>query len=409
VPSAAPPLLLSHPTPLGVRVERLKQAFVARMGGPPEGVWAAPGRVNLIGEHTDYNDGFALPIAIEQCALVALRRRPDRLLRLSSAQAGNTELRLEEIAPGRDLGWAAYVAGAAWAALQGGALPDGGQSLGFDLLLDSDVPIGAGLSSSAALSCATLIALNELWGLARSRLELALLAQRAENEIAGVPCGLLDQLACLCAESAHALWIDFRARSAQPIALPLHAAELELLVIDTRCPHQLVDGAYRERRIACQAAALALGLGTLRDAPLAELERQRAALGPERTRRARHVITENARVLAAVSVLQDAALGPAPERLARLGPLLSASHASLRDDFAVSVPELDLAAASAERAGALGARLVGGGFGGSVLCLVRAGRATAAADSVRSAFLAQGWDEPVCFPASAGPGARRLT
>ena len=392
------------------------QAFAARMGAPAEGVWAAPGRVNLIGEHTDYNAGFALPMAIEQCALVALARRPDRVLRLGSAQADHgslgselrlEEIALEEIAPGRDLGWAAYVAGAAWAAEQDTAPRDRSRCSGFDLLLDSDVPIGAGLSSSAALSCATLLALSELWGLARSRLELALLAQRAENEIAGVPCGLLDQLASLCAENAHALWIDFRTNSAQPLALPLHQAELELLVIDTRCPHQLVEGAYRERRAACQAAARALGLETLRDAQLAELEQQQAVLGPERTRRARHVITENARVLAAVSVLREAARG-APERLALLGPLLSASHASLRDDFAVSVPQLDLAAASAENAGALGARLVGGGFGGSVLCLVRAGRATAVAASVRDAFLAQGWDEPACFPASPGPGARRL-
>jgi len=404
--SARPPF--SDATALGARVERLTQAFAERMGALPEGVWAAPGRVNLIGEHTDYNGGFALPIAIEQCALVALRQRPDRLLRLSSAQAGDVEVRLEELAPGQGLGWAAYVAGAAWAALHAGALPDTGRSAGFDLLLDSDVPIGAGLSSSAALSCATMLALSDLWGLGRSRLELALLAQRAENEIAGVPCGLLDQLASLCAEEGHALWIDFQANSAQPISLPLRAAQLELLVIDTRCPHRLVDGAYGERRVACQATAQVLGLETLRDAPLAELEHQRARLGPERTRRARHVITENARVLAAVSALRDVAAGAAPEGLALLGPLLSASHASLRDDFAVSVPELDLAAASAERAGALGARLVGGGFGGSVLCLVRAGRGTAVQASVRSAFLAQGWAEPVCFPANAGHGARRL-
>ena len=440
------------------RAAELARAFEAEVGAPPEGVWGAPGRVNLIGEHTDYNEGFALPLGTEQRALVALRRRQDDELRLWSRQAGRARFKLSELAPGKISGWAAYVAGAAWA-----AVTDGARGTGLDLVLDSDVPMGAGLSSSAAVECASLVAMADVWAFSRSKVALARLAQRAEVEIAGVPCGLMDQLTSMCARPNEALWLDFRTLDSERLGLPLAAAGLELLVIDTRAPHQLADGAYAERRQACQRAARVLGVTALRDATLDALANAASQLGSEEHRRARHVITENARVLEAVAVLKNAQIGasatsahasselvgetrsprrvspnihkvpnartpvlpvstrPSPagdaakpgtdlghEVLARLGPLLSASHASLRDDFEVTVPQLDVAAEAAERAGALGARMIGGGFGGSVLALVSRADFDTVADAVQATFNAHGWAAPRSFRARAASGAGRL-
>jgi galactokinase len=378
----------------------LAERFVAEFGSAPEGAWAAPGRVNLIGEHTDYNEGLALPLGIRQRVLVLARRRHDRRLRLLSLESGQQELALSDIGPGRISGWAAYVAGAAWAAIE-----DGASATGLDLLIDSDVPMGAGLSSSAALECASLVAMAELWSLPRSRLELARLAQRAEVEVAGVPCGLMDQLASMCAQEGHALAIDFRSLSVEPVPLPLARAGLGLLVIDTRSPHQLAEGAYAERQAACHAAARALGLPSLRDANPGSLARLDPAR-PELVRRARHVVSENERVTQSLVVLRAA--GTDATRLAELGPLLSASHASLRDDFEVTVPRLDVAAEAAESAGALGARMVGGGFGGSVLALVPAERAAEVSSAVTAAYVERGWEAPRGFEALPGAGARRV-
>lgn len=385
------------------RAQALARSFEIAFGVAPEGVWAAPGRVNLIGEHTDYNAGFALPLALRERTWIALRRRPDGHVRLRSGQADAAELEFEEIAPGRVPGWAAYVAGSAWAAREAGA-----RATGFEALVDSDVPIGAGLSSSAALSCATVLGLAELWGFEASRVDLARLAQRAETEIAGTPCGLMDQLTSLCAREGRALAIDFQTLKLEPLELPLAAAGLALLIIDTRQPHALVEGAYRARRESCARAAELLGVASLRQATLGALAAAGARLGAEATRRARHVITENERVLAAVSLLRAAARDGHSELLRELGPLLHASHASLRDDFEVSVPALDVASASAEKAGALGARLVGGGFGGSVLALVPSARVPAVSEAVNAAFLAQGWEAPRLLTAEAGAGAGRV-
>jgi galactokinase len=390
---------------LEARVEGLKRAFLAEFGAAPQGVWGAPGRVNLIGEHTDYNDGFALPLGIEQRALVAARRRDDASVRLASAQVTSPEgrqvLRCSELGPGHVSGWAMYVAGSAWAALE-----DGARGSGFDLLLDSDVPMGAGLSSSAAVECATLVALADLWGFARSPLELARLAQRAEVEVAGVPCGLMDQMASMFARPGHALSIDFRSLAVEAVPLPLDAAGLALLVLDTRAPHQLAEGAYAERRRSCQEAARALEVGSLRDATLESLAR----LDPRSVsaRRARHVISENERVRRSLELLRAASGPRQAASVAQLGPLLSASHASLRDDFEVSVPRLDVAAAVAERAGALGARMVGGGFGGCVLALVQSGDVPRVSDAVAAAYAVEGWELPRAFPVVPGQGAARL-
>jgi galactokinase len=345
----------------------------------------------------------ARALALEERTWVAVRPTPDGHIRLRSQQAAAAELELDEIAPARVQGWAAYVAGAAWAARAAGA-----RASGFELLVDSDVPIGAGLSSSAALSCATVLALAELWGFEASRVDLARLAQRAETEIAGTPCGLMDQLTSLCAQPGCALAIDFQTLEIEPLQLPLASAELTLLVIDTRQPHALVEGAYRARRESCARAAELLGVESLREATLGGLAKAEARLGPEATRRARHVISENERVRAAISLLRAAARDGQSERLRELGPLLQRSHASLRDDFEVSVPALDVASASAEGAGALGARLVGGGFGGSVLALVPTLRVPAVSEAVTAAFLAEGWGAPRLLTAEAGAGAARV-
>jgi galactokinase len=384
------------------RAGRLAALFQDEFGGAPDGVWGAPGRVNLIGEHTDYNDGLALPMGIQQRALVAVRLRSDSTLRLVSRQAGREELDLSEIKPGRVAGWPAYVAGSVWAAVE-----DGARATGLDLLLDSDVPMGAGLSSSAAVECSTLLAISELWGHERSRLHLARLAQRAEIEVAGVPCGLMDQLASMSARAGHALWVDFRSLAVEPVPLPLAEAGLSLLVIDTRSPHELSEGQYAERRRTCENAARTLEVGSLRDASIGSLWRIEAT-HPLEARRARHVISENERVTHSLAILRTAQSSGEAARLEALGPILSAGHASLRDDFEVTVPRLDVAAEVAERAGALGARMVGGGFGGSVLALVRSGDLEQVSAAIGREYATRHWEAPRCFRALPGNGAERL-
>jgi galactokinase len=378
------------------RAAGLAARFQERVGRAPDGVWKAPGRVNLIGEHTDYNDGFVLPLAIEQSAYVALARRDDDELRITSLQLGSIALRISEIAPRAVKGWAAYVAGALWAlAEEGVALP------GFDVVLDSDVPVGAGLSSSAAVECATILAASELVGSSLERPALARLAQRGELEIAGMPCGIMDQMVSLCATSERALLIDCRSLELRHISLPLKEQALNLLVIDTRAPHRLVEGEYASRRRACEEASRMLGVPALRDATLEAIAGASAALGSERFRRARHVVTENCRVMTAIDALEDG-------DLLALGKLLNASHASLRDDFEVTVTEPDLAAQSAVDAGALGARMIGGGFGGSVLALTPSAKVEFVAQAVADAFARGGLRPPSSFVAVPTGGAARL-
>jgi galactokinase len=379
------------------RATRVAEAFRARAGHDPDGVWAAPGRVNLIGEHTDYNDGFVLPLAIDRWVLAAAGRRTDGRLRCWSLQrAAPAELPLTGIGPGRVDGWAAYPAGVAWALMQAG-VPLGGA----DLLVDGDVPLGAGLSSSAALECAVAAALAELHGAGLDGRSLARLARRAEVEVVGMPCGIMDQMVAMLGRAGHALFLDTRSLAVEQLPLRLDAAGLRLLVIDTNAPHRLVDGAYADRRADCEAASAALGVPALRDATVEQVDAAAAALGEPGARRARHVVTENARVLAAAELLRAGAAD-------RLGPLLAASHASLRDDFEVSAPELDAAVEAATAAGALGARMTGAGFGGSALALVPAGRAGQVAAAVRGAFAAAGFTAPEVLEVQPVDGARRL-
>jgi galactokinase len=354
--------------------------------------------VNLIGEHTDYNDGFVLPAAIDRTVLAAARRRPGGRLRLWSLQTGPpADLEMVGIGPGKVEGWAAYPAGVAWALGQAGV-----ELGGADLVVDGDVPAGAGLSSSAALECATATALADLYGAGLDRPTLAGLARRAENEVVGVPSGAMDQMVSMLGRAGHALFLDTRSLATEQVPLPLEAAGLSLLVLDTRAAHRLVDGAYADRRAACEAAAATLGVAALRDATPEQVEQHRAELGDPGVRRARHVVTENARVLEAVELLRAGDLD-------RLGPLLAASHASLRDDYEVSSPELDTAVEAAVEAGAVGARMTGAGFGGSAIALVRTDLAGRVADRVREAFAAAGFGSPRIGPVVASDGARRLT
>ncbi len=364
-------------------------------GRPPEGVWQAPGRANLIGEHTDYNQGLVLPFALDRGVLAAAARRQDGMLVIRSRQAPGepAALPLDTLAPGRMTGWAAYPAGVAWALREAGH-----QVGGASLAIDSTVPAGAGLSSSAALECATALALTGLYGLDVPRVDLAALARRAENDFVGVPSGIMDQSASLLCRAAHALLLDCRTGERSAVPLDPAAAGLALLITDTGARHALGDGRYALRRAECEQAASALGVGSLRDAAGAT-----AADGladPVLRRRARHVITENHRVTQAARLLRAG-------DLAGCGPLLSASHASLRDEFEVSWPEADAAVDAAVAAGALGARMMGGGFGGSVIALVPAGQ-TAVADAVRARYARHGWPPPEFLDAPPSAGARRL-
>jgi galactokinase len=379
------------------RTGRVAAAFAERTGRDPDGVWAAPGRVNLIGEHTDYNDGFVLPAAIDRQVLAAAGRRGDGRLRLWSLQAGPpADLALAEVGPGRVEGWAAYPAGVAWALGQAGV-----ELGGADVVVDGDVPAGSGLSSSAALECATATALADLGGAGLDRVALAGLARRAENEVVGVPSGVMDQMVSMLGRAGHALFLDTRSLATEQVPLPLEAAGLCLVVLDTRAGHRLVDGAYADRRAACEAAAAVLGVPALRDATPEQVEAAAEALGDPGLRRARHVVTENARVLEAVAWLRSGDLD-------RLGPLLAASHASLRDDYEVSSPELDTAVEAAVDAGAVGARMTGAGFGGSAIALVRADLAGRVGDRAAEAFAAAGFGPPEVTAVVPSDGARRL-
>lgn len=398
---------------------RVRALFADRFDGAPDGTWSAPGRVNLIGEHTDYNGGLCLPFALPHRTSVAVRRTPgsDRV-RLVSAQAatGVREISLADVAPGTVSGWPAYVVGVAW------ALREAGHEIGgFDIAVDSCVPSGAGLSSSAALECAAAVALDALFGLGLAgtadrpddagRVTLAAACIRAENEIAGASTGGMDQSVSLRGRAEHALLLDCREGSVRHVPLDLTAHGLALLVIDTRAPHALVDGQYDARRATCEQAARILGVATLREVDPAGLGGALATLahrtGPVGAgshdaevlvRRVRHVVTEITRVEEFVTLL-DA------DRVDQVGDVMDASHASLRDDYAVSCRELDLAVDAARAAGALGARMTGGGFGGSAIALVRADAVDAVATAVATAFARESLHPPAFLVAIPGPPA----
>jgi galactokinase len=375
-------------------------AFTAQFAAPPGGTWFAPGRVNLIGEHTDYNGGFVLPFALGSGVAVAAASRGDDTLALSSSLAGGEVLRVQlaSLRPGSVTGWAAYPAGVAWAMQQAG-LP----VRGADVAIEADLAAGAGLSSSAALESAIGLALTELSGLTVSRTDIARLAQQAENDFVGAPTGIMDQSAALLCSAGHALLLDCQSSASTAVPFDPASAGLAMLIIDTGTRHAHAAGGYRDRRLESARAAAALGAPTLRAAAdgAATAQDLLARLAdPLLRRRARHVLTENERVLQAVRLLHDG-------NIEAIGPLLTASHASLRDDYEVSWNKADTVVESALRAGALGGRMMGGGFGGSVVALVPT-HDEHIRRAITAGFAVHGWPAPGFLTVAPSASARQL-
>ncbi|MDR7081251.1 galactokinase [Arthrobacter ginsengisoli] len=377
---------------------QLAARFGSVFGSAPDGVWQAPGRVNLMGEHTDYNEGFVLPFAIDRTARVAVRLRPDSAVRLLSTfgNQGLTTADAGSLVGGTAKGWTKYPLGVLWALQQRG-LP----VRGLDLLLDSDVPRGAGLSSSHAIECAVISALNELTGAGLDTQEMVLATQRAENDFVGAPTGIMDQSASLRGAAGHALFLDCRDQSVRLVPFDAESAGLVMLVIDTKVSHSHAAGGYAARRASCELGAAALGVRALRDVGPGDLEGAGGRLDPVTFRRVRHVVTENERVRQTVALLDSTGPGA-------IGPLLDASHASMRDDFEISCPELDLAVVAARSAGAVGARMTGGGFGGSAIALIPATAEQPVRAAVERGFAAAGYPAPAIFRVRPAAGAVRL-
>ncbi|MCB5291405.1 galactokinase [Arthrobacter sp. SO3] len=378
--------------------DSLTSRFEATFGAAPDGIWAAPGRVNLIGEHTDYNEGFVLPFAIDKRATTAVRLRGDSTVRLISTvgDQGLVEADAAALAPGTVIGWAKYPLGVVWALQQHGI-----EVPGFDLLLDSDVPPGAGLSSSHAIECAVVTALNELTGAGLTAEEMVTLTQHAENVFVGAPTGIMDQSASLRGASGRAVFLDCRDQSVELVPFQAQEHGLVLLVIDTKVSHSHADGGYASRRASCELGAEVLGVKALRDFGVADLVEASGLLDPVTFRRVRHIVTENDRVLQTVATLRSE--GPAG-----IGRLLDASHASMRDDFEISCPELDLAVDTARSHGAIGARMTGGGFGGSAIALTPVQHEQQVRDAVVRAFAGAGFTAPDIFTVTPAAGAERV-
>ena len=371
--------------------------FETAFGYSPTGVWSAPGRVNLIGEHTDYNQGYVLPLAINRRTYVAVSLRTDSKVRVASSFSSEVhEVELSEIAKNEANGWAAYPLGVAWALQQLGAA----NATGFDAFFDSDVPVGAGLSSSAAIECSIALALNELWGAGLDRKTLASAGQLAENVIVGAPTGIMDQSASMFGKTDHAIFLDCKTLEVEQVELGFDKESLELLIIDTRVAHRLVDGGYAERRAACERGASLMGATSLRELSSQDLARAEIVLDRVTLRRVRHVVTENERVLATAAKLKSA--GPRA-----IGDLMKESHASMRDDFEISIDELDTAVDVSVRHGAIGARMTGGGFGGAAIALAPVEKVGEITLAVLAEFELLGYAKPNIFAVSAAEGARR--
>lgn len=371
--------------------EKVIRGFEQHFGSPPALVVRAPGRVNLIGEHTDYNDGFVLPIAIDRAVWIALRPRSDRQIVVHSLDFGQQQAFSLVEMRNEGAGWIEYIKGIAW------VLQEAGYALsGWEGVLAGDVPIGAGLSSSAALEMATARAFAAVSGLPWDAPTMARLGQRAENEWVGVNCGIMDQMISAAGVAGHALLIDCRSLETQPVPLP---PDTVVVVLDTATRRGLVDSAYNERRAQCEAAARFFGVPALRDVSVAEFQARAGELDPVIRRRARHVVTENARTLRAVEAMQHGdAVG--------MGQLMNESHFSLRDDFEVSSAELNAMVECAHREDACyGARMTGAGFGGCAVALVRAEAAPAFADRVATCYQAATEHIPHIYVCRAANGA----
>ncbi len=371
----------------------LRSDFKALFGQTPEIVTEAPGRVNLIGEHVDYCDGFVMPFAINDRTYAAISQRTDRKIRIASKQRPGEifETSLDQLSPEGEGDWERYILGVIWAF--------GSQiTSGLDILVDGGVALGAGLSSSAALECSIATALNQLFSADLSLPELARLAQRAENGYVGVPCGIMDQSVSLMAQAGNALLLDCRDLSTEQIPLDLASAGLELMIIDTRAHHALVDGGYAERRASCESAAKKLGVKALRDCSISELEGSRSKLTELEYMRAEHVVNDIARVHETVALLKQ-------NDFVSVGKILTKSHASLRDRFEISCAELDLAVDTALANKSLGGRMIGGGFGGSAIALFKVADIEPAKAAIAAAFEAAGYIEPRFFTSLPSSGA----
>jgi galactokinase len=367
--------------------EKAARAYREKFDQEPGIIASAPGRINLIGEHTDYNGGFVLPCAVGRRVAVAMGRGGGELYSTNFDEA-------RPMSGQKDSSWADYPRGVVWAINEAGhGIED------FRAAFAGDVPLAAGLSSSAAIETATALALDTLFGLDVDRKDLAVLCQRAENEFVGVGTGIMDQYASLLCEEGAALLVDCRSLEAEAVPLDLKEAGLALLVCDTQVERGLADTGYNDRRAACERAAEALGVEYLRDAREEDLKR----LSGEELRRARHIVSENSRVLEAVEALRA-------EDYGELGRLMYASHASMRDDFEISTQELDAFVELARGSGALGARLTGAGFGGCAIALLPTERADALARETRARFAERGFEQPTFYefvPAAGAEVARR--
>lgn len=373
----------------------IQEKFLETFGESPDLVAAAPGRVNLIGEHIDYSEGFVLPFAIKDRTYVAIRKRDDSTVRIASAQRRNKVVTVDinSVKPGLKGEWERYALGVLWAM---------GVKSGVDVMIDGHVPLGAGLSSSAALECSVATAVNHLFDMGFNLEQLARLTQKAENQYVGVPCGIMDQSVSLMASYGSALLLDCRDLSTRNIPFDVASKGLELLIIDTQAHHALTDGGYAERRASCESVASKLGIKSMRELTMNQLQSSKDLLNPVEFIRARHAVSEMQRVLDCVDALNQG-------NFEKVGELLNLSHASLRDDYTVSCPELDTAVDASIAAGALGARMVGGGFGGSAIALIYASKTTQTIKAIENAFAEKKFKSPRFFTSLPSQGAEILS
>ena len=373
----------------------IEEKFLETFGAEPDLVAAAPGRVNLIGEHIDYSEGFVLPFAIKDRTWAAARKRDDSIVRIASVQRRNkiVTVDIKDVKPGLKGEWERYALGVLWSM---------GVTSGVDLMIDGHVPLGAGLSSSAALECSVANALNHLFDMGFSLEELARLTQRAENQYVGVPCGIMDQSVSLMATNGFALLLDCRDLSTRNIPFDVASHGLELLIIDTQAHHALTDGGYAERRASCESVAAKLSIKSMRELTMEQLDSSRHLITETEYIRARHAVTEMKRVLDCVEALS---IGD----FVKVGQLINASHVSLRDDYTVSCPELDTAVDASLAAGAMGSRMVGGGFGGSAIALIQASKTTQTIRAVEKAFADKKFKTPRFFTSLPSQGAELIS
>lgn len=374
----------------------LENTFLEIFGHKAEVLAEAPGRVNLIGEHIDYSEGFVLPFAIADRTFAAIARNNDGLVRIASQQRKNRifTIDIKDVHPGSAGEWEKYVLGVIWTM---------GVTSGVDILVDGHVPSGAGLSSSAALECSVAVGLNTLFNLGKSLEDMARATQKAENDYVGMPCGIMDQSVSLMGREGSALLLDCRDLTTESVPFDVASAGLELLIIDTQAHHALVDGGYAERRASCESVAAKFGIPSMRHLTMDVLDARKSEITETEYIRARHAVTEIQRVKDAVTALRT-------NDFVTLGHLINESHNSLRDDYTVSCVELDEAVDASRRAGALGARMVGGGFGGSAIALIKADQIESTKDAIRSAYAAKNFKAPRFFTSlpSAGASARSV-